>query len=183
MLGGVFLGFSLEAATKSEAALWAAAFGLILIVLAVCLRSKLLRSSKLIFSLLAAGVIGCSLGVELYFLKLPAGFLPDFVFPGLLYFLAVLYWFVPVYLWYRLGLGRKADRPERWPGIRAAILRAYLPALAGVPLLFWVAWDEGVWGFIPFSIGIYLMALGAMRLAQNPADVGALESASEAASG
>jgi hypothetical protein len=181
-LGGL-VGYILDSATASDAAMQAAGLGLIFIVLAVSLRSKLLRSSKLIFSLLSLGVLGCSLAVEFYFLNLPAGFLPDSAVTGLYYFLATLYWFVPVYLWYRYRLRRTACEPARWHSIRSGILKMYLPALGSVPLLFCLAWDEGVWGFIPFSVGIYLMALGYMRLAQAPTAEAALESATEAASG
>jgi hypothetical protein len=167
MAGGLFLGI-LEGINLNSVASAAAGAGLVLIVLAACLRSKLLCSSRVVFGLLVAGVVGCSLLLEFYFLNLPAGFPPDKVVNGLFYFLAALYWFVPAYLWYRFGLHR-TPVPARWPNIRRTILKVYLPALGCVPILFWLAWDEGVWGFIPFSLGIHLMSLGYMRFVQAPA--------------
>jgi hypothetical protein len=182
VLGGLIC-YVLDGVTNSEAVDWAAGFGLILIALAACLRSKLLRSSRVIFGLLASGVIGCSLAVELYFLHLPDRYLPEAAQVGLLYFLAALYWFIPGYLWYRFGLRGGEAQKEHWARIRAVIFKVFLPALGCVPVLFWLAWDEGVWGFVPFSIGVYLMALGYLRLAQTPAGKAALESARESAAG
>ena len=166
MAGGLILAI-LEAINLNSIASAAAGSGLILLVLAACLRSKLLRSSRVVFGLLAAGFVGCSLLLEFYFLNLPAGFPPGKAVNGLFTFLAALYWFVPAYLWYRFGLHRTLD-PACWPNIRRTILKAYLPALGCVPILFWMAWDEGVWGFIPFSLGIHLMSLGYMRLVRAP---------------
>jgi hypothetical protein len=168
MAGGLVL-VILEAMSLSLRTSMATATGLVLVLIVVCLSSRLLRNSRVVFGLLAAGIIGCSLLLEFYLLNLPAGFPPAFAVNGLFYFLAALYWFVPAYLWYRFGLCQRAEKEPSWPSIRCAVFKVYLPALGCVPALFWLTRDEGVWGFIPFSIGIHLMSLGYMRLAQAPA--------------
>jgi hypothetical protein len=164
MAGGLVL-VILEAMNLSSRASMATAAGLVLVLIVVCLSSRLLRNSRVVYGLLAAGTIGCSLLLEFYLVNLPAGFPPDFAVNGLFYFLAALYWFVPAYLWYRFGL-RRSSEPSHWPSIRRAILKIYLPAFGCIPIFFCFAWDEGVWGFIPFSVGIHLMSLGYMRLVQ-----------------
>lgn len=167
MLGWLVVAI-LESTLQGDDTRRAVGFGLILVVVALCLRSKLLRASKLIFVLLTMAIVGCLAVLASYFesLILPAGFLTESLRNCLPIFLASLYWFVPAYLWYRFGLGRKPGLKAQWPGIRNKIFKVYLPALGCVPVLFWLVVDEHVWGFIPFSIGIHLMSLGYMQLAR-----------------
>jgi len=168
---GWLVGGILESTLQGDDTRQAVGFGLILVVVALCLRSKLLRRSKLILALLTTATIGCLAVLASYFesLILPAGFLSESARNSLLIFLPALYWFVPVYLWYRFGLRGRLGDETQWQSIRSTILKVYLPALVCVPLLFWLVADEHVWGFIPFSIGIHLMSLGYMQLARTAA--------------
>jgi hypothetical protein len=165
---GWLVGGILESTLHRDDTQWAAGFGVILVVVALFLRSNLLRRSRLILSLLTAGIAACLLLLFDYFasLVLISGFMSERQQIAILIFLASLYWFVPAYLWYCFGLRRRLGEEGQWPGIRTKILKVYLPALACVPVLFWLVADEHVWGFIPFSIGIHLMSLGYMRLAR-----------------
>jgi hypothetical protein len=148
----------------------AAGFGLILVLIALCLRSKFLRRSKLILALLTAGALACVIYIGGYVASL---FLPFQGFSEnartVLYFIPMnLYWAVPACLWYRFGLRPRQTDEIPWPRIRSYIVKAYLPALGCVPLLFWLVANEHVWGFIPFSIGMHLMSVGYMQLARKP---------------
>ena len=171
---GWLAGTILDSTLQGDETRKAVGFGLILVLAALCLRSKFLRSSRLILALLTAAIFGCLLVIAKYFSALffPGRHIPDWSLDRQLIILENLYWFLPAYLWYRFGLRQRPSGETPWPNIRSTILKVYLPALVCVPILFWLVADEHVWGFIPFSIGIHLMSLGYMQLARTTQDGG-----------
>ena len=78
--------------------------------------------------------------------------------------IAAVYALVPLALWW-LGLSVRRKFVPEWVKIRQGLVAFYLPAVLGNLWFIFVAWGEGVWGFVPCWFGIHLMALGYMRLA------------------
>ena len=171
---GWLVGMILESTLQGDETRTTVGFCIILVLVALCLRSKFLRGSRLILALLTAAIIGCLLVIAKYFSALffPGRHIPDWSLDRQLIILENLYWFLPAYLWYRFGLRQRPSGETPWPNIRSTILKVYLPALVCVPILFWLVANEHVWGFIPFSIGIHLMSLGYMQLARTTQDGG-----------
>ena len=79
--------------------------------------------------------------------------------------IVAIYMLVPLALWWA-GLAGKLE--ATWKDVRRGLFAFYLPGMLGNLWFFVVAWREGVWGFVPFSVGLYLMALGYMALARAP---------------
>ncbi len=79
-------------------------------------------------------------------------------------------WFVyglgPIILWLGMISGRFGDQRQR---IRRGLIVFYFLVALGNVAFFEVAWREGIEGFVPCSLGLYLMALGYTRLAKEGA--------------
>ena len=75
--------------------------------------------------------------------------------------IVAIYAIVPVVLWWAGVSGRFG---EDWIRLRRGLVALYLPGAVGNLCFFVVAWREGIWGFVPFSIGLHLMTLGYWRL-------------------
>ena len=75
--------------------------------------------------------------------------------------IVAIYAIVPVALWWAGVSGRFG---EDWIRVRRGLVALYLPGAVGNLCFFVVAWREGVWGFVPFSLGLHLMSLGYWRL-------------------
>jgi hypothetical protein len=75
-----------------------------------------------------------------------------------------IYVLVPLALWWRYRILSRRFDPARWIAIRRGLVAFYLPAVVGNLWFFVVAWNEGVWGFVPCYVGIHLITLGYMRL-------------------
>ncbi len=75
-----------------------------------------------------------------------------------------VYGLVPVALWW-VGLSGKFG--TNWIGVRRGLIALYTPGALGDLWFFFVAWREGIWGFVPCCLGLHLMTLGYMRLARD----------------
>jgi uncharacterized membrane protein YhaH (DUF805 family) len=82
-------------------------------------------------------------------------------------------WFIyglgPIVIWLALVSGRFRDQRE---SIRRGLIAFYFPVAVGNIWFYQVAWREGVAGFVPCSLGLFLMALGYTRLAQEDGQAG-----------
>jgi hypothetical protein len=76
-----------------------------------------------------------------------------------------IYGLVPLALWV-LGLSARRRSEPEWGKTRQGLIAFYFPVAFGNLWFFFIAWREGVWGFVPCALGIHLMALGYMRLAK-----------------
>jgi len=76
-----------------------------------------------------------------------------------------IYGLVPLALWLRGLAARIRSKPE-WVKTRQGLVAFYLPAALGNLWFFYVAWREGIWGFVPCWFGLHLMSLGYLRLAK-----------------
>jgi hypothetical protein len=77
---------------------------------------------------------------------------------------AILYWIVPLALWYRFGLSRRIQMRSRWPTIRCRIVLLYFPAVVAQPFHFVEAGSCGLWGVPLYCVGVHLISLGYMQL-------------------
>ncbi len=77
-----------------------------------------------------------------------------------------IYALTPLGLWLAGVSGKLA---AEWYDIRRGLAAFYFPAVVGNLWFFVVVWGEGLWGFIPCSIGAHLMALGYMHLSKEGA--------------
>jgi hypothetical protein len=77
----------------------------------------------------------------------------------------VIYGLGPLGMWWTHASGRRAFGAE-WSDLRRGLAAFYFTAVLGNLWFFYVAWREGIWGFVPCWFGIHLMALGYMRLAK-----------------
>ena len=148
------------------------AAGLLLLVLGGCLRWSFIRRQKWFVWLLAAGGI-CSLtGLvsfslrRLHFEWAP----PDDIEGALCLAPFFLCWLVPVVLWYGFGLSLRAEMRAQWPSLRARLIAVYVPTI-GIDCLLLLClavpnFLAGIWGLPIFLVGVHLLALGYMRLAQ-----------------
>lgn len=134
-----------------------------LVVLATCLSSRFLRSQRWI-----AWLLGITGGISLfmmvnYFLVL-CGASP-LISSGWALFLtispSVLYFVVPLGLWYQFGLAWQRSLQEQWLGIRRRIALLYLPAAAFDLFTLGLEMRPGrLWGLLPFFIGVALIFWG-----------------------
>ena len=87
-----------------------------------------------------------------------------------IYVPAILYWIVPLALWYRFGLSRRIPMRSQWPRIRYRILLLYFPAVVAqffhfVEATSWGAHGSwGLWGVPLYCVGVHLISLGYMQL-------------------
>lgn len=138
-----------------------------ILVMALCLRSRLLRSQRWIVWLFGIESVVCLLAIATGLLEqfhLPFFLSPDAVArmsasPGL------LYWLVPVGLWYRFGLTRNEDRRSQWPALRRRLIALYLPVGIFAGLVFLWTDVRAQWGVAPYLAGLTLIFLGYTELA------------------
>jgi hypothetical protein len=76
------------------------------------------------------------------------------------------YYLMPLFLWYWKGLSRRNGIRAQWPRIRLGLASLYAPLAAGNCLLLVHASQQRVWGLVPYVIGLHLISLGTMRLAE-----------------
>lgn len=76
-----------------------------------------------------------------------------------------IYALVPLALWWA-GLSGRLE--PNWNDVRRGLIAFYLPGVLGNICFSWVAWREGIWGFVPCMAGLHLMSLGYWRLARAP---------------
>lgn len=146
------------------------------LVLVSCLRSRFLRTQRWIVALFAiAGVLSLTVLAD-FFLSLftPYGFLREATSAGMVMASALLYWLVPLLLWFRFGLFGRSELRAQWPGIRRRVVQMYTPLVVLDCLFFSEVVKMGIWGFLPFFVGLHLISLGYMQLAREaqnlPAD-------------
>lgn len=72
--------------------------------------------------------------------------------------------FLPLAVWYRFRFSRHDEIRAQWPRIRRGLIAFCIPAVLGDCFLFGGAVSEGVWGLLPYFIGISLISLGYMQL-------------------
>ncbi len=77
-----------------------------------------------------------------------------------------VYYLTPLLLWYRNGFSRRVEILAQWPRVRLGLGSLYGPAAAANCLLLVYASQKEVWGLVPYVVGIHLISLGYMRLAQ-----------------
>jgi hypothetical protein len=138
------------------------------LVLVSCLRSRFLRTQRWIVALFA---VACVLSLTVladFFLSLftPYGFLREVTSAGMVMAPALLYWLVPLILWLRFGLFGRSELRAQWPGIRRRVVQMYTPLVVLDCLFFSDVVKRGIWGFLPFFVGLHLISLGYMQLAR-----------------
>ena len=146
------------------------------LVLVSCLRSRFLRTQRWVVALFA---VACALSLTVvadFFLSLltPYGFLREATSTGMVIAPALLYWLVPLILWLRFGLFGRSELRAQWPEIRRRVVQMYAPLVVLDCLFFSDVVKRGIWGFLPFFVGLHLISLGYMQLAREvqhpPAD-------------
>jgi hypothetical protein len=146
------------------------------LVLVSCLRSRFLRRQRWVVGLFA---VACALSLTVladFFLSrlTPYGFLREATSAGMVIAPALLYWLVPLILWLRFGLLGRSELRAQWPGIRRRVVQMYTPVVLLDCLFFSDVVKMGIWGFLPFFVGLHLISLGYMQLAREahgpPAD-------------
>lgn len=137
-----------------------------ILLMAVCLRSKFLRSQLWVLLLFGAGAAVCLLAMALSFLELFQ--MPNLVSMDAAVVLAaspgILYWVVPMGLWIRFGFSHSNERRVQWQKLRPKIMLLYIPAgvIAGGLFLLPSAWP--LWGVAPYLAGLSLIFLGYTEL-------------------
>jgi len=136
-------------------------------VSAVCLRSRLLRGQRWIVRLFAIAV-GISLFGMIHYLLVLFGVSP-IIPPDWAFFVtispSVLYFVVPLGLWYHFGLSQREELRTQWLGIRRRIILLYLPA--AIFDLFVLAFEMrpgSLWGLLPYFAGVTLISWGYLGL-------------------
>ena len=163
----------LEVRDDATAAVLAA---LTFLVLVSCLRSRFLRTQRWVVALFAAASALSLTVIANFFLSLftPYGFLREATSAGMVMAPALLYWLVPLILWLRFGLFGRSELRAQWPGIRRRVVQMYTPLVVLDCLFFSDVVKMGIWGFLPFFVGLHLISLGYMQLAREaqhpPAD-------------
>jgi len=163
----------LEVQDNTSAAVVAA---LTFLVLVSCLRSRFLRTQRWVVALFAAASALSLTVIANFFLSLftPYGFLREATSAGMVMAPALLYWLVPLILWLRFGLFGRSELRAQWPGIRRRVIQMYTPLVVLDCLFFSDVVKMGIWGFLPFFVGLHLISLGYMQLAREaqhpPAD-------------
>ncbi len=141
---------------------------LTLLVLTACLRSRFLRGQRWVVALFAITSALSLLILANFFLLLftPRRLLRSEWSLWMMMAPAILYWLVPLVLWLRFSLVGGTERQAQWPGIRSRLIAMYLPVAAIDCLFFADVVKMGIWGFLPFFLGLLLMSLGYMQLAR-----------------
>ena len=138
-----------------------------ILVMALCLRSKFLRSQRWIVWLFCFESVICLLAIAAVFLEqFQVGhFVSSETVIRMSASPGILYWVVPTVLWIHLGFSRNEARHAMWERLRPRIMMLYLPAgvIAGA-LFFWPD-ARAVWGLAPYLAGLSLIFLGYTELA------------------
>lgn len=141
-----------------------------ILVMALLLRSKFLRSQRWLVWLFGVEIIVCLLAVAAYFVRQLGGY--AFMSEDMALMMgaspAILFWIVPMIFWILFGFSRSAERHRQWEGLRPRITWMFIVAglLAGVLLMWPNAWS--VWGIGPYLGGLGLIFLGYAELAHSP---------------
>ena len=138
------------------------------LVLTACLRSRFLRAQRWVVALFAiTSALSLTVLVD-FFLNLftPHRLLHADWSSRIMTAPAILYWLVPLVLWLRFGLFGRSELQLQWPGIRSRLIAMYLPVVAIDCLFFAEVVKMGIWGFVPFFLGLHLLSLGYMQLAR-----------------
>jgi len=77
-----------------------------------------------------------------------------------------IFFLLPLAIWYRFRFSRHDEIRAQWPRIRRGLIAFYIPAVLGDCFLFAGAVSMGLWGLLPYFIGISLISLGYMQLAR-----------------
>jgi hypothetical protein len=75
----------------------------------------------------------------------------------------LIYGLGPLAIWLGMVSGRFGENRR---AIRRGLIAFYFPVAVGNIWFYQVAWREGIEGFVPCSLGLFLMTLGYMRLAK-----------------
>lgn len=136
-------------------------------VAVVCLRSSFLSTQRWIVWLFRVA-IGISLIVIVNYVLLLCGVsrvIPADWVDLLAIGPSILYLIVPLGLWYRFGLSRRADSRMPWPGIRRRIILLYAPtALFDLVALGLEMRPGRLWGLFPYFAGVALISWGYLGL-------------------
>lgn len=168
VFAGDWLGGLLERLEVRDDTSVAVVAALTFLLLAACLRSRFLRAQRWVVALFAiTGALSLMVLADSFLFLLTShrlwreGWSLRMVTAP-----ANLCWLVPLVLWLRFGLFGGSERRVQWPGIRSRLIALYLP-LAAIDCLFFVEVVKmGIWGFMPFFLGLHLMSLGYLQLAR-----------------
>jgi hypothetical protein len=143
---------------------------LAILAMALCLRSKFLRSQFWLVWLFGVETIICLLALVDYALR-QYGRTPLVSADTALLMAAspgILFWVVPMMLWMLFGFSRSAERHRRWVSLRPRITWMFL--LAGIVAAALILWPSAwaVWGIGPYLGGLSLIFLGYAELAHAP---------------
>jgi hypothetical protein len=141
-----------------------------LLILGVCLCSKVLRAERWIIGLFGIAGALCLLVISDFcasrFLLTPV--LTEETTVQMMAFLPVLYWLVPTGLWWGFGLSGRNEMNAEWTRMRSRIFQLFVPAAAIDCYFMALAGLEGLWGLVAFFVGIQMLALGYMQLVRQP---------------
>ncbi len=134
-----------------------------------CLRSQFIARQRVMVAIfsIAAGALFL-VATNMFF----EGVLDSPLFSSYTWMIALvaiptmLLWLVPVLLWLRFGFSLREEKRAQWPGVRTRIVQIYVPVVLFDCLFMYSVVDLKVYGFIPFFIGLHLIALGYMKLAR-----------------
>lgn len=136
-------------------------------VIVVCLRSRLLRSQRWIVWLFAiAGGTSVFMLVNGFLILWGAS---PIISSDWALFVAispsVLYFVIPLGLWYQFGLSHRDDLRRWWPETRRRIVLLYVPVAVFDLLALGLELRPGsLWGLLPYFAGINLMFWGYLGL-------------------
>lgn len=134
-----------------------------------CLRAKSVRASIAVCTVfILGGGLSLVAGVlEAYQVFRKVSFLDKYAGGFVVVTPTVLYVIAPLSLWYCHAIWPGRDSLSDWVAVRRRLALIYVPAVAGQFFAAYFAiFDAHVWGLIPCLIGIHLITLGYMRLAQ-----------------
>jgi hypothetical protein len=131
--------------------------------------SRLLRSQKWVLWLLAIAA-GISVFTLINYAVALSGSSPAISLDSALLLTAspsILYFVVPLGLWYQFGLSRRKEFWTRWPAIRRSLILLYLPAFLFDLFALSLEMRPGrLWGLLPYFMGINLVSWGYLAVAK-----------------
>lgn len=77
----------------------------------------------------------------------------------------LLYWLIPVALWFRFAFSRRNETRARWPAVRSVLIVLYAPVAIFTCLFLVLAMVGGLNGLLAYVVGVNLLWLGYMQLA------------------
>lgn len=141
--------------------------GITIVALAYCFRSRFLRGQRWVVWLFSiAGLSAWVLITNFFAALIHPSFLKKSVMLPMVAAPSILYWLVPIVLWYGFGLSPRPERQDQWLRIRPHIIQMYVPLVVIDCLFFIPLVRDGVWGYVVFFAGVHLIALGYMKLAR-----------------